>query len=1321
MVRKRPMDMLVGNTLNTIPYQVKKPELIQVNKALSRADTRHDIPVRFGVGFFTTTLNGVYGEQIEISPGPPVILYQDSSSSNDIFTNAIKNQVRSYQVDSVNFNFEGNPYALPSLYGPIPKHSSIPYFMRTLETGTELLQGDTKVVVVSDNASADAVQRSISRHSQIFLRNANSQPHPANITEAVTLASIIDMAGKSVPGNWAELFHAWWDDCVGEFDTFNINLTAIGAVNMGGTGLIISRTATQQMRSRGDKGYLRVGIVVEGRAPITIDYDLNQPSLEQSIMRNQNGGYIFVSGKNIAKVFFEEYNTLLTPGTDRNPGGRAMEHLLTNVASAVSKATRIPIVDTRIHVENIFRTLYYNCDLIGKYFIVGKLIGDLLCPLCCDDKWYTISNDNLMIARCLILSKRALFSKHSNQFSGFYFFVPEEPPATLAQAQVLAQQVPLLEQRHIAAENQAVLLETEAQGVTTRSQAAAAQVAAAQSAAESAAQAVHNAQAQVAAEEAALHAQALQTQALALHAQAVELQTQAQGVTTRAQAARVQAQVAAALHAQVVALNTEAQQVAPTQAAAVAERNQRNQELVRRIEEDGGRLRQIIDKIIDKRIEQINAEVNREKILNTNSGIVIDEDIYIKHKLYCTSKIESIFQKFLNDEITFNIASCEIKKINKSIGTNPSDISLNNPTHMRLLRRVRFNDHGEIMIGGTGTQETITVKWKKEIFDNISVDLSAPVSELKVQLFSLSGVAAEKQKLIMGGKTLKDEMSLESYGVKNGSVLQMIGNASEMWVKPDIKEVTFVDDLPASEQATDNSQYPSKNGSKICGAYAKVNIQVFESGMINKIKEILEGNNEKRNFIFGIGNQPIKVLPPKAENFFQSLKLFLEKVISKIESKDNLFILQIFGDVISHLEDILSINSSIIFQPNDNIVIPFCIDYDKVSHACLLLDIKVEDITIEGEGFEKQFDNFKELFPNVPERILPIADIPTIVNNLVTSILKKIEENKVILGEVLPLDEALPLDEDIQEESRPPDIYDLLKGNNLETILSNNKDNINDLYFNAIPEVLGIMHSYGVFTQAEEVEFYIIQAIIENKNKDSREHEIITKSIYSLYQNITVLYGIYVYDAEILKTFIENINLKNNMIQYDGGFNSLHTIMDYRCDIEFEEMIKNSTTYVSLNQFMQQQEQKMKELEQSYKTMLDTERLHALGLNETIKANQLTRLQTAGMGGGKNNRISNPKHNTKYRKNYKKFVSKYIIKKKKNNNKKNKKNNKKNNKNKTRKNKRLTKSTPNTKRNNKTLKNKKGKSKSSNHKSKYNKKTKTNYYSSYRHNKTLKH
>jgi hypothetical protein len=271
------------------------------------------------------------------------------------------------------------------------------------------------------------------------------------------------------------------------------------------------------------------------------------------------------------------------------------------------------------------------------------------------------------------------------------------------------------------------------------------------------------------------------------------------------------------------------------------------------------------------------------------------------------------------------------------------------------------------------------------------------------------------------------------------------------------------------------------------------------------------------------------------------------------------------------------------------------------------------------------------------------------------------------------------------------------------------------------------MNSVDVFTEEESVEFYIIQAIIENKNPASNEHKIITESIYSLYQNMTGLYGVYVYDPEILKAFIEKINLQHNMIQYEGGFRSFQSIIDDRCDIDLEQISNERSTYVSLSQILQEEEQQLQLLQQQqqHKQSFVSSKLSELPFMPTSYMSNMSDKRVLGEAyGGKNNRISNPRNNTRYRKKYKKFVNKYIIKKKINKKQNKKQNNikSKNNvnvKNKTRKNKKVGNSTSNYA--NKTLKNKKSKSKSSNHKSKYNKKTKTNYYNLYKHNKTIKH
>jgi hypothetical protein len=284
--------------------------------------------------------------------------------------------------------------------------------------------------------------------------------------------------------------------------------------------------------------------------------------------------------------------------------------------------------------------------------------------------------------------------------------------------------------------------------------------------------------------------------------------------------------------------------------------------------------------------------------------------------------------------------------------------------------------------------------------------------------------------------------------------------------------------------------------------------------------------------------------------------------------------------------------------------------------------------------------------------------------------------------------------------------------------------------------------------------FMIVHSVMieYSRNRDYNDTEL-SQCITNQLITITSPQGTSIFDLEIVITFVVSMSYSDERwsISYPKGFEGLYTLITIKKFIDGESLEFLNDNRLSLQEIgdlvdrlaFEAENQNLSDADidteveiiinglsrvpKVMKTGIDTERLHALSLNEINETNQLTRSQTAGVG-GKNNRISNPKHNTKYRKNYKKFVSKYIINKNKNNkknNKNNKNNNKKNNKNKTKKNKRLTKSKPNSKRNNKTLKNKKGKSKSksksNNHKSNYNKKTKTNYYNYYRHNKTLKH
>ena len=312
---------------------------------------------------------------------------------------------------------------------------------------------------------------------------------------------------------------------------------------------------------------------------------------------------------------------------------------------------------------------------------------------------------------------------------------------------------------------------------------------------------------------------------------------------------------------------------------------------------------------------------------------------------------------------------------------------------------------------------------------------------------------------------------------------------------------------------------------------------------------------------------------------------------------------------------------------------------------------------------------------------------------------------------------------------------------------------------NILREFIEQMTNFFVDDEMEDFEKESMRALIDLNstygfNVEGIDYLHLNDIIYKIFVQEIMYTGAHIHRVDFLQDFINNIGFSSGELMYMDNINdaleasnsisnekltelkikgySLSEIIGLLYELRDKTTESTSDEDVTgiINKFLNQE---ISSIPKKMETGIDFEtRKKILGDTKTHQLRENTEIP-AGRGGGKNNRISNPKHNTKYRKNYKKFVSKYIIKKKKNNKKNNKNNNKnnknnknknkKNNKNKTKKNKRLTKSTSNSKRNNKTLKNKKGKSKSksNNHKSKYNKKTKTNYYNSYRHNKTLKH
>ena len=51
----------------------------------------------------------------------------------------------------------------------------------------------------------------------------------------------------------------------------------------------------------------------------------------------------------------------------------------------------------------------------------------------------------------------------------------------------------------------------------------------------------------------------------------------------------------------------------------------------------------------------------------------------------------------------------------------------------------------------------VSIKWGKQVFDDIEVNLSEDIATFKVQVYALTNVPVDKQKIMAKGKIIKDD------------------------------------------------------------------------------------------------------------------------------------------------------------------------------------------------------------------------------------------------------------------------------------------------------------------------------------------------------------------------------------------------------------------------------------------------------------------------------------------------------------------------------------------------------------------------------------
>lgn len=88
----------------------------------------------------------------------------------------------------------------------------------------------------------------------------------------------------------------------------------------------------------------------------------------------------------------------------------------------------------------------------------------------------------------------------------------------------------------------------------------------------------------------------------------------------------------------------------------------------------------------------------------------------------------------------------------------------------------------------------VTIKWGKEKFPAVTLDTSEPPEVLRGQIFALTNVPPERQKIMAKGATLKSSWEGFESKLKKGAVLLLMGSADPLPEKPK-ETITFAEDM----------------------------------------------------------------------------------------------------------------------------------------------------------------------------------------------------------------------------------------------------------------------------------------------------------------------------------------------------------------------------------------------------------------------------------------------------------------------------------------------------------------------------------------------